>query len=250
MVKTKFALALFLLLSLIGSIFFISPAIASPDEVEWSRFNIPTEGAFGNFLLASGSDVQHLTMASNGTLYCYANPAVTDYTLFRSKDDGYSWSQIGRPGSTVDIAIAPDNDSFICYATTSNVYRSTNAGVTFYPLSENPGGSGSNNVEITSIAIGSWGSDRIIVIGTRDTDSSEFGGVYIYDASESTQWIDTEIGNYDVYKVAFSPNYDRDGQLVAIVDEVPKTSVGKYNKKIIRERMEQFLAQAKDMQKK
>jgi len=36
-------------------------------------------------------------------------------------------------------------------------------------------------------------------------------------------------------------------KLVAIVDEVPKTSVGKFNKKEIRENLEQFLAGAKEM---
>jgi acyl-CoA synthetase (AMP-forming)/AMP-acid ligase II len=36
-------------------------------------------------------------------------------------------------------------------------------------------------------------------------------------------------------------------KLVAIVDEVPKTSVGKFNKKEIRNSLDKFLAKAKDM---
>jgi len=35
-------------------------AAVSADEVKWSRVNIPSEGNAGNWLLASGSDVQHL----------------------------------------------------------------------------------------------------------------------------------------------------------------------------------------------
>jgi acyl-CoA synthetase (AMP-forming)/AMP-acid ligase II len=38
-------------------------------------------------------------------------------------------------------------------------------------------------------------------------------------------------------------------KLVAIVDEVPKTSVGKYNKREIRKNLEEYLAKAKDMKK-
>ena len=38
-------------------------------------------------------------------------------------------------------------------------------------------------------------------------------------------------------------------KLVAIVDEVPKTSVGKYNKREIKRNLDTFLAKAKDMSK-
>jgi acyl-CoA synthetase (AMP-forming)/AMP-acid ligase II len=36
-------------------------------------------------------------------------------------------------------------------------------------------------------------------------------------------------------------------KLVAIVDEVPKTSVGKYNKREIKNNLEKYLAIAKEM---
>jgi acyl-CoA synthetase (AMP-forming)/AMP-acid ligase II len=39
-------------------------------------------------------------------------------------------------------------------------------------------------------------------------------------------------------------------KLVAIVDEIPRTSVGKFNKIAIREDLDEFLAKAKDMRKK
>jgi acyl-CoA synthetase (AMP-forming)/AMP-acid ligase II len=39
-------------------------------------------------------------------------------------------------------------------------------------------------------------------------------------------------------------------KLVAIVDEIPRTSVGKFNKIAIREDLDKFLAKAKDMRKK
>ncbi len=64
-------------------------AAASPDEAKWSRVNIPTEGKAGNWVLADGSDIQHLTMASDGTLYAYGKGLT--YTLYKSTNSGYSW---------------------------------------------------------------------------------------------------------------------------------------------------------------
>ena len=223
--KIRFALGLFLLLGMLGSISPISPAVASPDVVKWSTVNIPTEGESGNWGLADGSDVQHLTMAIDGTLYGYANPSGTSYRLYKSTDGGYGWSYIGQvQDNIVDIATAQDDANTIGYATSSKVYKSTDAGSSFMLLPPNPGGAGSNNVEITSIAVAYVGY-HIIAIGTRDTDNSEYGGVYILDESKSFIWIDTNLGNYDVYAVAFSPNFAVDGQLVAVVTDETDTLV-------------------------
>ncbi len=112
---TALALTLLTLLSISST---TNPATAAPEEVKWSRVNIPTEGKAGDWLLASGSDVQHLTMAIDGTLYCYANPQGTSFALFKSTDAGYSWSHIGQvKDAIVDIATAPDDASIVYYAT-------------------------------------------------------------------------------------------------------------------------------------
>jgi hypothetical protein len=73
MAKIIFATALLLALSLV--VFSPPTSLAAPDEVKWSRVNIPTKGSAGNRVLADGSDVQHLTMAIDGTLYGYATPS-------------------------------------------------------------------------------------------------------------------------------------------------------------------------------
>lgn len=77
MAKSKISLMAlaFALLSLLGIISPPSRTAATPDEVKWYKVNIPAEGAAGNWMLASGSNVQHLTMAVDGTIYCYANPS-------------------------------------------------------------------------------------------------------------------------------------------------------------------------------
>ncbi len=63
MAKIRFAVGLLLLLSLLVLISPLTSAVADPDEVTWSRVNIPAEGKAGNWVLASGSDVAHLTLA-------------------------------------------------------------------------------------------------------------------------------------------------------------------------------------------
>ena len=213
------------LLIILASITATSQATANPDELKWSRVNIPTEGTAGNWVLASGSDVQHLTMAIDGTLYCYASPSGTSYTLFKSTDGGYSWSYTGKvKDSIVALATAPDDASIIYYATSSNIYRSTDAGNNFVLLPANPGGAGSNYVEITSIDVAYLGY-YIVVVGTRDTDNGEYGGIYTLDERTPFAWTDTNLGNYDVYAVASSPNFPGDRQLVAVVTDETDTLV-------------------------
>ena len=53
------ALTLTLLLNIPGAIATPDPTTASPDGVKWSQVSVPAEGETGNWVLASGSDVQH-----------------------------------------------------------------------------------------------------------------------------------------------------------------------------------------------
>ena len=98
-------------------------------------------------------------------------------------------------------------------------------GKNFYQMSSNPGGAGSNNVEITSLDVTHL-YGNIIAVGTRDTDNSQFGGVYILDEEELIpSWVDSNIGSYDVYAVAFSPDFAADRQIVAVVTDETDTWV-------------------------
>ena len=103
MATIKFAVGLLLLLSLFVSISPLTPAVADPDVVNWSRVNIPTEGKAGNWVLAKGSDIAHLTIATDGTLYAYVKGLT--YTLYKSTDEGRSWSYTGEVTNAIaDIA--------------------------------------------------------------------------------------------------------------------------------------------------
>jgi len=216
-----------LLLSLLGALLPQHQILASVENARWLPVSIPAEGVAGDWVLAKGSDVRHLTMAGDGTLYAYANPTGTDYTLFKSADEGYSWSYTGGvKGEIVDIAVSPDDADTVYYATKSQVYKSGDAGGKFTVLPSSPGGAGSNNVEITSIDVAQAGGNNIVAAGTRDTDAGQFGGVYTLDEGElSAGWVNTSVGSYDVYAVAFVPDYAVRPQLTAVATDETDTFV-------------------------
>jgi len=213
------AVALGLLLLILSS--FTTPAAASPEPLKWSRVNIPAEGEKGDWGLAWGSDIKHLTVASDGTLYAYGRGL--DYTLYSSDDGGLSWQATGEVADDiVAIATDPDDASLVYYATTSRVYESDDGAESFLPLPESPGGAGDNNIEITSLDVSrdfAEPDSNIIAVGTRDKDPGQFGGVYLLKSDNPFAWSDAGAGNYDVYAVAFSPHHTDDGQLVAVVTD-------------------------------
>jgi len=198
---------------------------AMTDEVRWFNVNIPTEGEAGGWVLASGADIHHLILTANGTLYCYATPSGTTYRLFKSANDGSTWSQTGMVQDViVDIDIGPDNSLY--YATESAVYKSTDTGNTFVPLPANPGDAGSDNVVITSINITGGGSGNLVAVATRDNDDNEFGGVYLLDESDPLPgWTNTGAGENDIICITFSPRYSEDGQLLAVSTDETDTYV-------------------------
>jgi hypothetical protein len=217
--------SLFLTITLISTLVLIQVFVsstsskASPDEVKWSSVDIPLPGEAGSWVLASGSDIRHLAIAADGTLYCHANPTGTSYTLFKSTDGGFSWAHTGAvTDDIVDIATAPGDASAVYYATISNIYQSSDGGASFSQLPAVPGGTGSGNVTITSLAVTQQGGNKIVAVGIADGDPLEYGGVYLYD-DQSASWTDTGIGNYDVYAPAFSPSYAVDQQLMAVVSD-------------------------------
>ncbi len=220
------ALALTLLMSLLYPVSTASLAGAVPDEARWSVVDIPAGGEAGGWVLAGGSSLKHLTMTGDGTLYCYANPSGTSYTLYKSSDGGFSWASAGRVTETiVDIAAAP-GAGIIYYATESDIYKSVDAGSSFDRLPPAPGGAGTGNVTITCIDVVRPGNSNIVAAGTSDSDTSEYGGVYSLDESELLPaWLDTGMGGYDVRVMAYSPDFASDRQLVAVVTDEQDTFV-------------------------
>jgi photosystem II stability/assembly factor-like uncharacterized protein len=202
----------------------VRPAAAAPEVARWTKVSIPAQGEAGRWALSNGSDIKCLAMSGDGTLYAYlSGPA---YTLYRSRDGGHSWEHIGDVQDAITgIAISPHKTDTVYYATVSEVYRSKDGGRTFTPLLPNPGGAGTGQREITSIDVAHLNSD-IIVVGTRDKDSAEFGGVYTLDEADIIpDWEDTNIGGYDIHAVTFSSDFPASRQLVAVATDESDTYV-------------------------
>ncbi len=218
------AIVLFLPALLLSLARYVSPVTASPEPLRWIKVNTPAGGEAGNWVLAGGSDITHLALASDGTLY--ASLQGLTCTLYRSADGGLRWASIGNVNDTIiDLAVSPLDGNKVYYTTTSTVYRSVNGGKSFAALPDNPGGAGAGHVEITSLDVTGL-SDSIIAVATRDTDSSQYGGVFILDeANVIPSWVDTGIGSYDVYAVTFSPDYASDRQLIAVMTDESDTFV-------------------------
>lgn len=234
MAKIKLAIKLILLLSLLGSM--TTPAAAAPDEVKWSEVNLPIEGKLGDWVLASGSDVQHLTMAIDGSLYGYANPSGTSYTLFKSMDGGYSWSYTDYDQAIVALVGSSIDADIIYISDGSKVYKSDDAGDSFDELAT---GSlealdfATTGEEITCLAVGYVDDEPYVFIGT--TNEAAGGGVYfIHDIAFGGVWTDLDIGNYDVYSIAGSPDFATDSQIIAIVTDQVHT-YATYNYGVISE---------------
>ncbi len=200
---------------------------ATPQSLKWTRVDIPMEGAAGGWVLADGSDIQHLTVAADGTLYAYGKGLTC--TLYKSTDRGLKWSPIGNVQDEItDIAVSSYNNNTIYYSTVKAVYQSSDGGKKFQALPASPGGAGTGNRVITSLTT-TWLNCNIIAVGIRDTDIGEYGGVYLFTEGDIVpSWMDSNIGNYDVYDVAFSPNYLSDRQIVAVATDETDTFI--YNK--------------------
>lgn len=219
--------ALFLAISIpLTFLFPFSRPVLADSDYEWRRLAAPSEGTTAGWLLAKGSDVKCLTRAKDGTLYAYANPTGTAKRLFKSSNNGVIWSYTGDvTAAVIDIAAATDDAAFIYYATASVVYRSGDAGATFIPLPQNPGGAGAGNLEITAIDVTAGDKGRIIAVSVRDKDAGQFGGVYTLDENSPFAWQDTNAGPFDAVSIAFSPDYYFDRRMIAVVNNEADTFI-------------------------
>ncbi|MBN2075995.1 MAG: WD40 repeat domain-containing protein [Dehalococcoidales bacterium] len=202
-------------------------ARAADDILSWKRVPAPLEGDAGGWVLAEDADIMCLEISDDGTLYCHANPSSTTQTLFKSVDNGISWvSAGGVSDDIIAIAAVPGSSTELYYTTGSTVYKSADAGYTFIPLPKITAAEGTGDLHISCIDVYKHRGSNLIAVGTLDSDDAELGGVYIFDESEATLgWQDTNLGDYDVYELAFSPGYSDTGYLAAVVTDGMDTCI-------------------------
>jgi hypothetical protein len=234
------ALTLGIVLALVVGFSF--PAAADPGENEWSKLSFPDEGSDGDWFYDSTitEGPGPIAMAMDGTLYCYAEVEISgtaEKHLFESDDGGRTWSKTDYEndvtGDTiVDIAVS-SLDADILYVTDGAlVYWTENGGgkweeVAQISLEDALDDAGGTQV-ITSVDV-AYNSDEdpYVFIGTMDAGGNYLGSVfYIAQEEIAGAWTDLEVGAFDVYAVAASPDFADEHELFALVtDDSPYTAV-------------------------
>jgi len=262
MKQTKIFVALGLsgLLSLL-SIIAPPPIQAAAEANTWTEFSVPEKGKSGGWLLTSditgeSTGITAVCADTEGTVYIateeITGSPLNGYNLFKSTDYGYTWTRLwelpddDKPsgGAVTDpdsqiielMMPRPEDTETIYLATQYNVYKSTDGGENFDEVGYKPAyGSGANVTSsrlITSLDVTFYNDHHLVLVGSRDADTGDFGGGYIYDESKSyTPWADLWVGGQqagnkcDVLDVAFSPNFSDDQQIVALITDETKTVV-------------------------
>jgi hypothetical protein len=221
-----------LTVALVGSLMVGAAPAAADDVLEWDKYTIPKEGKAGDYILYDGSDVGPIAVTSDGeTIYASELNTTDDYDLFKSTDGGHTWEALTEAFDddkmVVDVVISPVDDEDIFAATTDTVYKSTDGGEDW-----DKKGTGYTGT-ITSLDVTYFNDSYILVVGTTED-------VFIFDESETfPAWIDQKIGDeagdyfadtytsasIDVLDVAFSPNFEEDRQVVAVVYDVTNGGV-------------------------
>ena len=199
-------------------------AVIAAEELAWRPQEIPEEGEAGRWQLAAGSDINCIAVTADGALYAAVEGL--EYNLFKSINEGYEWTPLDSvSGRIIDIeADEIDEDTVYC-ATESGIYKTTD-GNSFLPLAILPAMASGSNVEITDIDTARYGGSNIVIAATRDSDTGEYGGVYLLnEAATFTQWQDLGIGEYDVYAAALSPEFEATHQIIAVVNDESETAV-------------------------
>jgi len=206
-----------------------APVAASPDTDEWEAgeapFDLPSEGSTGDwFYDPTLADMGPIDRAINGDLYVYALIG-SDFEILKSEDGGRTWSKTDYEddlsGEAAVVAIVCSSiDADIVYAADfDNVYKTENGGGKWVTVSSGTMPTLGNDV-ITCLAVGYLNDEPIAYFGTRDTVDDSGKVHYLAEEELGALWTDLEIGDYDVYGIGTSTDFDNDTLVVAvIVDE-------------------------------
>ncbi len=194
---------------------------ASEASCTWNRVNIPRQGDTGGWVLAKDTDITDIILTDNHVIYCSVNGSGAPSSLFKSTDNGSTWRYTGAVTDTItDLSSPPGKPDTLIYTEGQSVFISNDNGVIFQQLPALPVDTHSGNITISSIETMQHDNITFIIAGTRDADTSRFGGIYIltYNGTLSS-WQDTELIGFDVCSVAFSPDYPNPFIMAVVTDE-------------------------------
>ena len=198
-------------------------ATAPPKPKEEPQVITP---AVSTLLIVPGSDVSRIAVAYNNTIYAVDSP---NARLYKSDHGGYGWTDISRGlGAAApwgELAVAPDDPKIVAVVTNAGteVYLSIDGGANFSATGLSSKLSGGERVKCLAMSPG-YGR-RDISVGTSTGNGNGRVLVNVMSGFPSG-WQDMSTGatgwsNADVFAVEYSPGFDADGTLLAIVASGP-----------------------------
>lgn len=214
----RFLITVFIILFSLGS---ICPVAASAGvflpPVKWTEVPLPASGDAGDWVLAPGSDLSLLAASSDGTLYVAAESSGDDSVLYRSTDNGTSWSRIVQCSEVINcVAVASDDTGLVFYATPSAVFRSVDGGATFHSLPPLPFGTDAEYVASITVA-GHNGTYTVVAVARSHGAAPTNAHIYLLDENPIfSLWQKIEMGDCDVLAVAALPFLNGGQRLLAV----------------------------------
>lgn len=204
-------------------------AEASHRTLSWSVVNTPSSGPTN--VIVNPCEISAIALSPDSrTFYCVDT---ADNRTYKSIDSGYTWLDISNRLTAAkasqrlwDIAIAPDDGSFIVAVTDTDNVSQPGPGKLFFSID---GGANWQNILFNHLApdeyiscldislnYGSPGTVRDIAVGTRTITGQ--GRVFTcqYSTSSSSNWDPIPSLTDSVNTVKFSPNYNTDYTIASL----------------------------------
>ena len=232
LVSSVVALALFLSSSLAAILLPAGQVLAQFEALTWSPIRTPSEE---DFMVVNPSEVSALVLGSETVWYAADIP---NSELYRTDDGGLTWQNDildnlldATPAPTLPVwglAVAPDDPEFIVAVTDSRqeVYLSDDGGDTWAALNIAATSGWDPLLQIADVAVSpsyDGGDTRDIAVATRMPDGFIDGDVWVIRIdSLISSWKGQALA-MDVSSVAFSPNYDDDETIIALVSDAAGT---------------------------
>jgi len=197
--------------------------IATPPPKEEPQVETPV---VSTLLIVPNSDVNHIAVAYNNTIYAIDSP---NAKLYKSDHGGVGWTDIsgglGAAAPWTELAIAPDDPRIVAVVTNAGVevYISNDGGTHFVAtgLAGNLGG----GERVKCLAISPGYGRREIAVGTSTNNGN--GRVWVNTMNGfPSGWKDMSTGatgwsNADIFAIEYSPGFASDSTILAIAATGP-----------------------------
>lgn len=203
-------------------------SLAPVQPVDWSQINLPTAGDEGGWTLSPGRlNLGAGVVFSSDRKTMFLLGSNSHVFLRKSVDGGHSWVTLPafeELGLYEAFFMKMLNDELFIGTTDQGIYRSSDGGESFEKLPALPGVKGRTSMGHVFDLAADVSGKPIILSSSISFEPDSFGGVwmlkYPYD-----NWVDMRVGNaeagstYNVWNVAFSPDYYTDRQIIALVSD-------------------------------